>query len=189
MAGLTTSAVRWTIADLKHLPDDSGTRYEIIGGELFMARQPHWHHQQTCSNLHGRLFIWNLENKLGTVVEAPGIIFSDEDAVAPDLVWVSNERLKVLLGDDGKLHGAPELVIEVLSFGTTNIERDKEFKRKLYSVRGVNEYWIANWQLQTLEIYRREEAVLELVATLQQGDELTSPLLPGFNLNLNQIFE
>lgn len=189
MAATTTPAVRWTISDLEHLPDDDRTRYEIIGGELFMSKQPHWHHQRTCSHLHGRLFLWNLDNKLGEVVEAPGVIFSEEDAVAPDIVWVSNERLNVLLGDDGKLHGAPELVIEVLSFSTTNVERDKEFKRKLYSVRGVNEYWIVNWQLQTIEIYRRQAAALQLVATLQGEDELTSPLLPNFKLNIAQVFE
>ena len=189
MAITAATEVRWTIADLAHLPDSNGTRYEIIGGELHMAKQPHWHHQKTCSNLHGRLFIWNLESKLGEVVEGPGVIFSDEDAVAPDLVWISQDRLAVILGEDGKLHGAPELVIEVLSYVSANISRDKESKRKLYSIRGVSEYWIVDWQLQTVEIYQRESATLQLIATLQQHDELTSSLLPNFRLNVSQIFE
>jgi Uma2 family endonuclease len=189
MATTTAASVRWTIADLDHLPDANGTRYEIIAGELYMSKQPHWHHQRTCSNIHGELFIWNQKKGLGEIAEAPGVIFSDEDAVAPDLVWVSKERLAVLLGEDGKLHGAPELVIEVLSYGGLNESRDKEFKRKLYSARGVDEYWIVDWQQQTVEIYRREAAVLQLIATLRAGDELTSPLLPDFRLKVSQILK
>ena len=189
MTVTTAAPVRWTIVDLEHLPDSEGTRYEIIAGELYMSKQPHWHHQRTCSNLHGELFIWNQENRLGEIVQAPGVIFSLEDAVAPDLVWISKERLANLLGEDGKLHGAPELVIEVLSYGSVNESRDKEAKRKLYSVRGVSEYWIADWQLQTIEIYRREAAALQLIATLQGDDELASPLLPNFKLKVGQIFE
>ncbi|MBI1746439.1 MAG: Uma2 family endonuclease [Acidobacteria bacterium] len=182
------ASVRWTIADLEPLPDGNGTRYEIIDGELYMSKQPHWHHQNTCSNLHGRLFIWDQESGVGKVVEAPGIIFGPEDAAAPDLVWVSKARLAAILGDDGKLHGAPELIIEVLSPGAVNEKRDKESKRKLYSVRGVNEYWIVDWISKTVEIYRRESAALHLAATLHADDELTSPLLPNFKLKVSHIF-
>jgi hypothetical protein len=39
--------VRWTSADLKLFPDD-GKRYEIIDGELFVTRAPHWKHQKAC---------------------------------------------------------------------------------------------------------------------------------------------
>jgi Uma2 family endonuclease len=59
---------------------------------------------------------------------------------------------------------------------------------KLYSLYGVQEYWIVNWQLQTLEIYRRTDAQLRLVATLLTGDTITSPLLPGFSAEINMIF-
>ncbi len=188
MTVTTVAPVRWTVADLEYLPDNA-TRYEIIAGELYMSKQPHWYHQRTCSTLNSYLFMWNLGTGLGEVVPAPGIIFSDEDAVAPDLVWVSKKRLAVLLGEDGKLHGPPELVIEVLSFGGTNESRDKEFKRKLYSVRGINEYWIVDWRLQTVEVYRREAAALQLIATLRAADELTSPTLPDFKLKVSRIFE
>jgi hypothetical protein len=50
--------------------------------------------------------------------------------------------------------------VEVLSPGLTNERRDREFKLRLYSRRGVSEYWIVNWQERRLEIYRREEAIL-----------------------------
>jgi len=188
MSAKEVEQVRWTIADLEHLPDHNGTRYEIIDGELYMSKQPHWHHQMACSQLHIYLGTWSLQTGLGKIVEAPGIIFSNEDAVAPDLVWVSKDRLPALLGEDGKLHAAPDLIIEVLSPGAANERRDKKSKAKLYSVRGVREYWIVDWLLQTVEVYRRKSTALRLITTLHADDELTSPLLPGFTLKVSQIF-
>jgi len=36
--------LHWTSRDLELLPDD-GNRYEIIDGELYVAKQPDWQHQ------------------------------------------------------------------------------------------------------------------------------------------------
>ncbi|WP_442942916.1 Uma2 family endonuclease [Nostoc sp.] len=52
----------------------------------------------------------------------------------------------------------------------------------------VQEYWIANWQLQQLELYCREAAQLKLIATLLADDEITSPLLPGFGVRVQRFF-
>ncbi|MEO1765541.1 MAG: Uma2 family endonuclease, partial [Cyanobacteria bacterium J06629_18] len=90
--------------------------------------------------------------------------------------------------EDGHLTGAPELVIEVLSAGNTNERRDKEAKLKLYSIKGVKEYWIVDWRLKQIEIYRRENAQLTLIATLMEDDEITSPILPRFNCNIQKFF-
>jgi len=61
-------------------------------------------------------------------------------------------------------------------------------KLKLYSTRGVRESWIIDWRKQQVEVDRREQAVLNLVATLMSGDELNSSLLPGFNCAIAQLF-
>lgn len=104
----------------------------------------------------------------------------------PDVVWASNERL-LLLDDAGHLTAAPDLTVEVLSSGVENERRDREAKLKLYSSCGVQEYWIANWQKQQIEVCRREKAALRLAATLF-ADELTCPLLPNFVCSIGKIF-
>jgi Uma2 family endonuclease len=76
----------------------------------------------------------------------------------------------------------------VLSAGKENERRDKEAKLKLYSSTGVQEYWIANWHLQQVEIYRRENAQLKLTVTLLNNDQLTSPLLPNFSCSISRFF-
>jgi Uma2 family endonuclease len=179
--------LRWTSADLEVLPEN-GKRYEIIEGELYMSKQPHWHHQMTCSNCVRIIGKWNSETGMGFVNFAPGIIFADDDDVAPDVVWISKERM-VLAWNDGKLTAAPELVIEVLSPGSQNAKRDRETKLKLYSRRGVSEYWIMDWMKKMIEVYRRENAALHLVETLFAKDTLETPLLPGFKCQASEFFE
>ena len=132
--------------------------------------------------------VWNEQSQAGLVNLTPGIIFADDTNVVPDMIWISQERLKTALHKDGKLHNAPELVVEVLSPGPENERRDREVKVKLYSRRNVKEYWVVNWQERTLEVYRREDAVLTLEKTLEETDVLQSPLLPGFTCKVSQIF-
>lgn len=188
MSQAFTDRIRWTTTDLDLLPDNEGTRYEIIDGELFMTRAPHWRHQRTCGRIFRKLDAWSESSNLGEASITAGILFTESDNVIPDVVWASHERLAVLLNEAGHLTGAPELVVEVLSPGAENERRDREAKLKLYSSRGVQEYWIADWRLQQIEVYRRENTKLVLKATLLSNDELTSPLLPGFTCPVAQFF-
>lgn len=187
MTSTASEKVRWTTADLELFPDD-GKRYEIIDGELFVTRAPHWKHQNVSDNVCTQLKLWSRETGLGDAATGVGIIFTDTDNVIPDVVWVSNERLSEILDEAGHLTGAPELVIEVLSPGEVQEKRDKQLKLKLYSVQGVQEYWIFNRARETVEIYRRENGVLKLAATLYKEDNLTSPLLPGFSCAVKVCF-
>jgi Uma2 family endonuclease len=180
--------LHWTSRDLELLPDD-GNRYEVIDGELYVAKQPGWQHQLVCSQLVILLGIWNEQSQAGFVTQEPGIIFTDDTNVVPDVIWISQERLKTVLHRDGKLHNAPELVIEVLSAGAENERRDREVKLKLYSRHGVKEYWVVDWQAQNLEVYRRESVMLTLEETLEGNDILESSLLPGFDCKVGRIFK
>lgn len=179
--------LRWTIDDLEGLPENSN-RYEIIDGELYVTRAPHWKHQSTAGKVHSRLLNWSEESDLGEPVMTPGVIFSESDAVIPDVVWVSYERLDNLLDEAGHLTGSPDLVIEVLSKSKKDKDRDRKTKLKLYSARGVLEYWIFDRELREIEIYRRDAGALKLSMTLRDADTLISPLLPGFSCEVANLF-
>jgi Uma2 family endonuclease len=180
--------VRWTIYDLEVLPENEWTRYEIIDRELFVSSSPHRRHQQICGKICRQLDAWSESSGLGETIITPALIFSEVDSVIPDVVWVSRERLAQIEDEAGHLTGAPELVVEVLSPGKQNERRDKEAKLKLYSVQGVQEYWIVNRWTQQVEVYRREKLRLILVATLLGDDEITSPLLPGCSCSIGYFF-
>jgi hypothetical protein len=95
---------------------DQWIRYEIIDGELFVTRLPLWGTAELPPH-----------HKHQHVI---GCIF----AVLNDVVWVSYERLAQIQDEAGHFRGAPELVVEVLSPGKANEDRDRSAKLKLYSV-------------------------------------------------------
>ncbi|MEM9092304.1 MAG: Uma2 family endonuclease [Cyanobacteria bacterium P01_F01_bin.53] len=187
---MVANSIRWTVQDLEGMPDDWGwKRYEIIDGELIVTRAPHIWHQNAGGNIRFELTKWSRQTQLGKAFDAPGVIFTESDAVIPDVVWASNQRLTNGIDEAGHFVVAPELMVEVLSAGPKNEQRDRRSKLKLYSLHGVQEYWIANWRLKTIEVYRRQEAQLQLAATLVEGDRLSSPLLPGFDCAIADIFQ
>src|SRR5262245_11209480 len=175
----TPAAVRWTIADLELFPEDN-QRYEIVDGELFVSKAAGNRHQRVAFECTMELGNWNRVTGLGVVLPTPGLILGEADAAIPDVVWASRERFAVIQGEDDHLHGAPELIVEVLSPGATNARRDREAKLRMYSVYGVHEYWIPDPATETVAVHRRHQAQLRLEATLDRGDTLTSLLLPGF---------
>jgi len=187
---MVANSTRWTVRDLDVMPDDWGwTRYEIIDGELFVTRAPHIRHQDAGGNIYFELTSWSRRTQLGKASEGIGVVFTASDAVIPDVIWASNERLEHGVDDAGHLTVAPELAVEVLSAGSDNEHRDRSVKLRLYSVYGVQEYWIVNWRLKTIEIYRRQKAQLTLVETLTVEDLLTSPILPEFECAVADIFQ
>jgi len=183
-----TKERRFTSADLEAFPESEGKRYEIIDGELYVSRQPDLYHQFVCFQVATKLQQWCERSEEGQAVIAPGLIFADEDDVVPDVVWLSSRRMAAALGPDGKLHAAPELIIEVLSPGAINEKRDRELKLTLYSRCGVDAYWIIDWRQRRVEVFRREDARLVLAAPLAELDLLTTPLLKDFASRVADLF-
>ena len=182
-----STPIRLTTRDLDLFPNPlDDTRYELIAGALHVSKQPSHQHQFLATELAFHLRTWTRDT--GRVLSAPGVVFTTEDAVAPDVVWVSGKREAQVLGNDGKLHGPPDLVVEVVSPGRRNHQRDLELKVELYSRFGVEEYWVVDWEQRTIAIYRRERDALRRISTLDETSTLESPLLPGFTLPLSSPF-
>lgn len=188
MFGVETmsTAITLTIDDLEALPDD-GNQYELIDGELYMSRAPGFLHQRVVVRLVYLLETYSEDVGKGVVIGGPGVIFGKHDSVIPDVVFVREERRHII--SNRGLTAAPDLVVEILSPGEPNADRDRKLKLQLYSREGVPEYWIVDPEAHTLALYRRADSVLQLVATLEGKDRLTSPILPGFDVPLSSLFK
>src|SRR6266498_3036473 len=171
------TALKLTIDQLDALPDDDN-RYELIDGELIVSKAPGIPHQLSLGRLFYSLTNYLMSKPLGLLIYGPGVVFDDYNGVIPDMVFVRADR-KHIITERG-LIDAPDLVVEVVSPGETNSERDRQLKRQLYSRRGIREYWVVDPQLSTIEIYRLHENVLVLEATLRGLDSLSSSQFPGF---------
>lgn len=127
-----------TVADLAGFPKD-GKRYEIIGGESHVSHTPSLDHQELSGRLLGQLRGVVLPRHLGRVILGPiDVRFSNQDLVKPDIVFVRAER-RAICRDDA-VHGAPDIVVEILS--PTTRAYDLTEKLGLYQRFLVPEYWI-----------------------------------------------
>ena len=175
-----------TVADLDLMPDD-GNRYEMIEGEIIVSRAPGLTHQGISGNLLVSLRFYLNQNPIGKVWATPGVIFDDFNGVIPDLVFVRNERLAEVIADE-RIKGAPDLAIEIVSPGAENRRRDRIVKKRLYGKFGVKEYWIADPESRTVEIYVLEADDMRLRATMTGQDEITSSVLPGYRFKTESVF-
>lgn len=177
----------FTVADLELMPDD-GKRYELIEGDLVVSHAPGLSHQGILDNLNFYLKGYLRHSAVGKSWSTPGVIFDNFNAVIPDLVFVSNERLGEVAATE-RVTGAPDLAIEILSPGADNARRDRSMKLKTYGKFGVAEYWIVDGFQRLIEVYRLADGELTLASVLRFNDVLTSALLPGVRCEVRQVFE
>jgi Uma2 family endonuclease len=181
-------SLKLTYEDYLYFPDD-GKRHELIDGEHYVTPAPNLKHQTSVLNLSFFLVGFLRSRELGRIWTAPvDVMLSDHDVVQPDLVFLSRERMK-LAADGAKVKGAPDLVVEVLSPSTRRT--DAITKRHLYEKYGVREYWLVDPELETIEVYRLINGAFRREAELstEREDNLTSPLFPGLEIALTEIFE
>lgn len=175
-----------TIADLELMPED-GNIYEMIEAEIIVSRAPDLLHQEVSGNLFQSIRNFLDQNPLGKVWATPGVIFDEFNSVIPDLAFVSSERLNDLIVE-GRIRGAPDLMIEIISPGAVNRRRDRTIKKQTYSKFSVKEYWVVDPENRAVEIYALDGREMKLAATLTGQDEITSSLLAGYRFKVESVF-
>ncbi|MDO8141364.1 MAG: Uma2 family endonuclease [Candidatus Brocadiales bacterium] len=174
--------IKYNYQDYLQLPEDK--RYEIIDGDLFKVPSPNESHQRIVTNILYILVNYVRRNKMGAIYCAPfDILFSDEDIVQPDVIFVSNENKKVITKDNIK--GSPDLLVEMLSPSTSR--RDIGIKKKLYARHGVREYWIVDPERETVDVLRLKGREFE---SKRYGipDCLSSNVIKGLMIEVKEIF-
>ena len=113
-----------------------------------------------------------------------GVVLSDTEVVLPDMLFISNERSHIIR--DEAIHGAPDLVIEVLSPSTER--RDRVVKREMYARHGVMEYWLVDAGAKTItQLLMGAGPDFDAVGVFGPGESLTSPTLGGFELDPGMV--
>ena len=167
---------------------DDTQRYEIIEGELFITSMHGLAHQHVVGNVLYKLRMWDRPCRLGRAIPAPGLVLSGANAVIPDLIWISNDRLATAVNASGHLIATPELIVEVLSDLPEDRQKDYKQKLNLYSAEGVLESWIVDESRSAISLHRRKKGTLKEIGIFSMEDLLTSPLLPGFSCRAADFF-
>lgn len=179
--------IKMTKAEFMALPE-SMERIELIGGELIRQED----HVSTPKKAH-QIIVGNTYYVLrrfltgGTVIISPMDVHLGEDVVQPDVFWTTGEGSLCQEGADGWYHGAPDLVVEVLSPSTQ--KRDRGVKFDLYEQHGTREYWLIDPDNQTVEVYRRETDHLRRIGLFDQAQTFAFGLLREVTIPVGEIFK
>lgn len=146
--------IRYTYEDYLSTPEDSSRRYEIVDGKLFVTAQPRFRHQEVALAVAAALREIALEHDLGKVVGPVSVRLADDTITEPDVVFVRSARLGIIT-PQGRVHGPPDLVVEILSPSTRDY--DRTLKRKRYLESGVPELWIVDADERWIEVWRAGE--------------------------------
>jgi len=119
-----------------------GTLCEVIDNVLYMSPAPKYTHQSLVGLLLRKLGNYLEKTNIGEVIVSPFDVYFEHllSAVQPDLLVLLNEN-RHILKEDGYIHGAPDIMIEILS---SDKKRDLVKKKSLYERAGVKEYFVVN---------------------------------------------
>ena len=171
--------------DYLQLPND-GKRYEIIEGVLYVANAPSFQHQHTVHQLDRQIGNFVSEHTLGYVIPAPFEVHlsSISRPVQPDITFIRTERISA--HSLQIFEGAPDLIVEVLS--PESIRRDRVIKFTAYEAAGVTEYWIANPNARTVEVYILAQGEYASLGEFKEMETIQSQVLAGIEIAINSLF-
>ncbi len=169
-------------------------RVELVDGCIEVLPMATIFHQLIADYLHSMLKNYLAtaappEHRRGRALFAPlPVRLASRRFRDPDVIYLRPERLK-------DLHGQPDgadLVMEVVSEGKENRERDLITKRTEYAAAGIGEYWIVDPESQSVTVLvldrTNSDQYLEH-GVFASGSRATSRLLPGFGVDVTELFE
>ncbi len=123
------------------------TATELINGKtVMMSPRPRIEHVRVNFRIC-RIFGNYLFGKTCEAFSEADVYIDEQNRLIPDAMIVCNPDI---VQDDG-IHGAPDLVVEILSPSTAAYDRGA--KKDIYEQAGVKEYWIVDTFAKSIEVY------------------------------------
>lgn len=164
-----------------------GRPWNLVDGEV-VVNDPTWTHSDAQSNILMALRRWSgAEPGRGVANSGVDVGIDDRNVFVPDVVWYREGR--VSQPDPGPPYPMPDLAVEVRSPSTWRFDIGP--KKAGYERHGLPELWLVDTGAGTVLVYRRSGPSapgFDGSAELVGDDELTSPLLPGFVLDVSGVF-
>jgi Uma2 family endonuclease len=165
------------------LPEAEGVE-EVVQGEIRKMPPNKWNHARIIEELARQLRAQLDTQSAFVVTSVFGLVIRRDPLTTrvPDLaVFVKNQ----IIEQEGYIHSAPELVVEVLSPANTRAERTEKLKD--YESLGVPEVWVVSPEAQTVEVMLLKDGRLITMALLREG-QLKPAHFPGAVVDIASIW-
>ncbi len=161
---------------------------QLVEGHVIVS-EPQLPHSRICSYLWTAFVLWcRAETGRGECFNPVDVPINQRNVFAPDISWYREDRRP----PKGALRvgGLPDLAVEVRSQSTWRY--DSGSKRRLYESNGLSELWLVDTASHTVIVNRRsvpDAAEFDIALELGEGEVLTSPLLPGLEIDIAELFD
>jgi len=166
-------------------------RVELIKGKIFkMSPAPGTDHQTILTSVFRDLALF-VKGESCRVFSAPFDVRlpvsnekgKEDTVIQPDICVICD--LSKL--DQKGCKGAPDLIVEIVS--KSSVKKDLHEKFELYQQSGVQEYWVVQPGDRVVTIYTlNQHGVYEASRPKTYGDQVVSQVLPGFSIELDDVF-
>jgi Uma2 family endonuclease len=158
---------------------------ELVDGEL-VVNEPKPIHAMLQARIVTQLGIWAKGNSGRGLVFTPTDVVMDEfNVYGPDVLWVAQRPADLTQ----RLPRVPDLCVEIRSPSTWRF--DIGAKKRVYEAGGLPELWLVDTVAERILAFRRSNPPVshfDVAHDLGRGDTLTSPLLRGFAVSLDELF-
>ena len=172
-----------TLRDREALPHD--VRTELLDGELYVTPSPGWTHQRVV--LRMATVLWDHVEPLGwgrAAIAPLDVHLPTGDLAQPDVLLIRKDAPCEVRTH---VHGAPTVVIEVLS--PAHPERDLVVKRTRYALAGIAEYWIVDPEQAGIEVLvLADNGAYRCAGWFTGARRIVSPALPALRLAASEVF-
>lgn len=181
---MTTATRLMTAEEFLMMPDD-GRRYELVRGELVELPQPGMVHGFLSMQVGSVLNSFVMEHGLGIVITPAGFVLEiGPDTVrAPDVAFISFDRLPDGDLPTGFLNTTPNIVVEVMS--PSDRPGAVNAKIQLWLDTGAELVWVLHPPTKTVRICRPNAEDITLTAEDILDAE---PVLSGFSVQVADLF-
>ena len=182
-------APRCTYADL--LSWDDKVRYELYDGQPVALASPTWEHQRISVALASQFFALSQEKECETLPAPLDVRLFEQEGDAPENVDTVVQPDLMIVCDKSKLdqrgvHGAPDLVVEILSDSTRR--NDQLVKFRLYQKAGVREYWVVDPMTRVLLVHTLEDGQYSSPHAYGPAASVPLTITEDAAVDLSQVF-
>lgn len=177
-----------SLEEFYQLRESTEQRLEYINGVALMSPSPSTKHQRISGRMYVLLFHF-FEKTNCEVFHAPFDIELKKEGIEETNIVIPD--LSVICDKSGlteqKYIGVPPLIVEILS--PSNQAHDLVVKLNLYMRYGVQEYWIINPMLDSVQVYALNgQGQYEQIAIAKEKGTIDSAVFPSFSVDVETLF-
>ena len=185
----TSTSTRFSLEEYLAYDDDTDNRYELVDGKL-VAMPPETDRNNLISLYLLSEFLKIVPIQLIRHKDTEIVVTGNRTRVRlPDLMILTEELLTAIGGRRATITSdmpSPVLVVEVVSPGKVNEDRDYRYKRVEYAARGILEYWIVDPQRSKVTVLSLIDGLYE--ETVFEGSQpLISTVFSDFKTSATKI--